>query len=92
MLSSRTGHNDATQDLDMLTLLTSHKVVRNTLVKRMPSLKRNLLLWPAGPERGLYAGMATVDLDRRSPCDWRRLDTRPEYSNVKNKTVEVGGG
>ena len=34
--------------------------------------------------------MATVDLDRRSLCDWRRLETKPEYSHVKNKTVEVG--
>lgn len=34
--------------------------------------------------------MATVDLDRRGLCDWHRLETKLEYSGVKNKTVEVG--
>jgi hypothetical protein len=35
--------------------------------------------------------MATVDLDRRGLRDWHRLETKLEYSGVKNKAVEVGG-
>jgi hypothetical protein len=34
--------------------------------------------------------MATVDLDRRGLRDWHRLETKLEYSGVKNKAVEVG--
>lgn len=35
--------------------------------------------------------MATVDIDRRDPCDWHRLETKLEYSGVKNKAVRSGG-
>jgi hypothetical protein len=60
MLSSKTGRNDATQDLSMLIPLTSHKVARNNLIRRMPGLKRNLLPWPA-------------DLSADSMQAWRQL-------------------
>jgi hypothetical protein len=55
----------------------------------MPDLKRESAALASGPERGLYAGMATVDPDRRGPCV-ASIRTKPEYRNVNNKTVEVG--
>jgi hypothetical protein len=60
MLSSKTARNDATQDLGMLIPLTSHKAARNTLIRRMPGLKRNLLPWLA-------------DLSMDSVQAWRQL-------------------
>lgn len=44
----------------MLIPLTSHKVARNTLIRRMPGLKSNLQLWPA-------------DLSADSMQAWRQL-------------------
>jgi hypothetical protein len=72
----------------MPTPLTSHKVARNTLVRRMPGLKRNLLLWPA--DLSADSMQAWRQLILTEVLVWRRLETKPEYSNAKNKTVEVG--